>query len=302
MAGCRCAARIGLGLVAMALATGPLAAAALAQDDGEEQPPPDPAAVVEALEFYSTELFSADIDGDGVPDVTDEDGDGVPEIPEGEPGERDITPADPLFMQPITSDLQAQGLNTIVENDSGSELVGNCGGMAMSFDADGAMIDWALGIPSAEGGGPSGQLVDIFGDGFGERAFTAANPFQVEDLVIYFGTLPRDGEGPIEHNWTIKTQGISLDSGGDPNPRGKNRNAGEVDVGSVPSWLRPAGIFPVEGNLTSQNNLSCLADGWVEFTTDNPLLTVPSAVAAALGITGFIGLLFNSRPAITWRG
>ena len=171
----------------------------------------------------------------------------------------------------------------------------------MSFDSDGKLIDLAVGVPSEEGGGPNGQLLDGFGDDFGKRAFTSDNPFEVEDLVVYIGTLPRSGEGAIEHDWTIKTAGISIDEGGDPNPNGKNRNAGEVDVGSVPSALQPTGIFPIKGELTSENGLFCTADGWVIFKGANPLLTAASGVAALFGGAGIIGLLFNSRPAITWK-
>ncbi len=296
----RCVQRILIGLGAVGIAVGPLAVAASAQD------PPDPApvdlvAVREAWAFYTDQLFGADLDGDGVPDVVDSDGDGVPDIPQGEPGERDITPANPLFMTQITADLEAIGLDTVVEADKGSKLIGDCGGLALSYDGDGKLIDVAVGVPSNEGGGPNGAVVDIYGSGFGKRAFTSGNPFEVDATVVYIGTLPRDGDGPREHNWTIKTSGISLDKGGDPNANGKNRNAGEVDLDSVPSLLLPSGIFPITANLTSQNNLSCTAEGWIIFKGSNPLVSLPSAAAALFGVTGLVGLLFNARPAITWK-
>lgn len=300
MAGSRPLKRVALGLLAAALAFGPLALTASAQDD-EDAPPPDTAEIMAAFDFYAGELFGADFDGDGLPDVQDNDGDGIPDVPEGDPGERDIQPGNPLFLADITEELQAVGVDTIVADTEGSELVGDCGGMAMSFDSDGFLIDMAIGIPSREGGGPTGQLIDVFGDDFGTRAFTTGNPFEVEETVIYIGTLPRSGEGALEHNWTIKTAGISIDSGGDPNENGKNRNAGEVDLGAVPDLLRPAGIFPVKGELTSQNGLFCTADGWIQFKTGNPLLTAQSAIAAVFGGAGIVGLLFNSRPAITWK-
>jgi len=124
------------------------------------------------------------------------------------------------------------GFDALVVGDSlvpageGSHLIGDCSGMAMSFDADGALIDWAIGVGSNDGGGPRGQLVDLYGEGqLGSRAFTQENPFQVGDRVVYFGNMPRQGEGPLEHNWKIATAGISIDAGGDPNEEGKNRNA-----------------------------------------------------------------------------
>lgn len=304
MAGTNWCKRVVLGTVAGALAIGPLAVAAGAQDDGEDVPAATSEAVFEALQFYADEIFGQDLDGDGSPDVVDTDGDGIPDmasVDEGDPGERDIQPGNPLFLAEITEDLQAVGVDTIVENTEGSELRGDCGGLAMSFDGDGQMIDMAVGIPSREGGGPDGQLIDAFGDNFGDRAFTTDNPFIVDDTVVYIGTLPRNGDGALEHNWTIKTAGISIDKGGDPNENGKNRNAGEVDVGSVPDLLRPAGIFPVKGELTSQNGLFCIADGWIKFEGGNPLLSAPSAVAAVFGGAGIVGLLFNSRPAITCK-
>ncbi len=295
MAGTRTFRRVALGAVAIGLAIGPLAAAAGAQEDEGDVGPPDAAEIAGLVQFYAGVLGEADVV------VLDENG--VLRIPEGEPGERDLTPENtPEFLAPITEVIAAQGqFDTEVALDDGSELLGDCGGMAASFDADGVLIDLAVGVPSREGGGPSGQLLDAFGDGSGERAFTASNPFQVEEIVVYVGTLPSEGDGPLEHNWTIKTAGISIDSGGDPNTAGNNRNAGEVDLGSVPQWIRPAGIFGVKGELTSQNGLFCVADGWVQFTGGNPLLSAPSAVAALLGISGIVGLLFNSRPAITWK-
>lgn len=298
MAGNRPGRRLALGLIAGGLVFGPLVGAAAAQStDADEAPPPDPAQVEELVQFYSIVLIESG--------VVEFDENGVPRVPEGDPGERDQTPANtPQFGQLIDETLAGEGFSTDVDVGDGSELLGDCGGMAMSFDSDGAMLDWAIGVPSREGGGPTGQLVDVYGDGEGERAFTSSNPFEVDDLVVYVGTMPADPgrDGPLEHNWSIKTAGISIDSGGDPNENGKNRNAGEVDVGSVPSWLRPAGIFPIKGELESQNGLFCVAEGWVIFTGGNPLLTAPSAVAAVFGVTGIVGLLFNSRPAITWRG
>ncbi len=293
--------RVTLMMLAAALCFGPLTLAAGAQLDEPE--PPGPATIDQLLALYAAELFKVDFDGDGVPDITDSNGDGVPEVPGGEPGERDLTPADPSFLEPMAQALGAQGLETEMSADSSSKLLGDCSGMAMSFDGDGVMHDWAIGVPSNEGGGPTGQLIDVHGEGeVGTRAFTKSNPFKVHDLVVYFGRLPASGEGPIEHNWSIETAGISIDQGGDPNPNGKNRNAGTVNlVEDLPPVLRPAGIFPMSGELTSQNGLSCTAEGWIQFEGGNPLLTAPSAVAAAFGGIGLLGLLFNARPATTWK-
>lgn len=296
MAGRRRLMRAALGLLAGGLAIGPLAATAAAQDTDpvdQETPPPDLAQVAALVAFYGDVLAESG--------VVTFDANGVPRIPEGEPGERDQTPANTPEFGAFIGDA-APGEGFASPGASGSSLVGHCGGMAMSFAEDGSLIDMAVGVPSTEGGGPTGQLVDVFGDGAQTRAFTTDNPFEVDDLVVYVGTLPAEGDGPREHDWSISTAGISVDSGGDPNDGLKNRNAGEVDLGSVPDWLRPAGIFDISGELTSQNGLFCEAEGWVKFSGANPLVSAPSAVAAAFGITGVVGLLFNSRPAITWKG
>lgn len=316
MAGTRSITRGAAVLFAGALAFGPVAAAG-AQDDApaddapaeevEDQPadttPADPAAVDAVVAQYLAELEGLDLDDDGLADIGDPDGDGFPNVLEGEPGERDITPGNPAAAAQVAEQLDAIGLDLVITLDEGSDLLGDCSGMAMSFNTDGELEDWAVGVGSNDGGGGTGQLVDVYGEGeVGTRAFTQDNPFKVGDRVIYFGRLPTDGEGPLEHNWAISTAGISLDSGGDPNEGGKNRNAGEVNLGDIlHESLRPAGIFPVKGELTSENGLTCVAEGWVEFQHANPLLTAPSAVAAAIGGFGLAGLLFNSRPARTWK-
>lgn len=297
----RLTTRVALGVCTAGLVMWPVMAGA----GGEpEEPPPDPAVIAEALEFYTSEMFSADVDGDGVPDITDNDGDGVPEVPEGFPGDWDITPNDPVYGQRIDADLQAQGYDNVVSISDSSTLIGDCGGMAMSFDDNGAMIDWAIGIPSNEGGGPNGQLADIYGEGFAERAFTGSNPFEVnvKGKVIYFGTLPRTGDGAANHMWEIKTAGISLDKGGDPNQRLRNRNAGVVDLGKeIGSFLQFTGDFDMEAWLTSTNGRSCNASGHIRFVGPFPLFTAVGGFATFFGAMGIIGLLFNSRPAITWK-
>lgn len=318
MAGPRRITRAAAALFAAALAFGPVNAAG-AQDNSDAQTPegempaveeapavaaPADTATISALvASYLDELAQLDLDDDGVPDIGDPDGDGLPNVLEGDPGERDITPGDPAAAAEVLRQIDAIGLDLITTLDEGSDLHGDCSGMAMSFDNDGNLVDWAVGVGSNEGGGGTGQLIDIHGEGeVGTRAFTQDNPFKVGDRVVYFGRLPTEGDGPAEHNWAIRTAGISLDSGGDPNEGGKNRNAGEVNLGAIlHETLRPAGIFPVTGELTSENGLSCVADGWVEFQSANPLLTAPSAAAALIGGLGVAGLLFNARPARTWK-
>ncbi len=100
--------------------------------------------------------------------------------------------------------------------------------------------------------------------------------------------------------WEITTEGISLDRGGDPNPNFKNRNAGLVDLANdLPDLLKTNFNARIEGDMSTTNGLSCVGHAHIEFS--GPFLNVISAVGLALAGAGVIGLLFNSRPAMTWR-
>jgi hypothetical protein len=296
--------RIGLGVVGGVFAFGMLAAPAGAQDP---DPPPDPIQIAAAVALYLNEFSNADLDGDGLADFADTDGDGIPNfVPEGFAGDADRVPGDGRFGEEVTAAiLVTGGIEGAFTNDDGSKLLYDCGGMAISYDESGAMVDWAIGIGSNEGGGPNGQLIDLFPlDPSLPRAFTKSNPFLVKDRVVYFGRMPGDGDGANNHMWYIRTAGISLDEGGDDNPDLNNRNAGEVIIsGDVPggTFLIPSGIFPVEGDLDSENGVQCYGEGWVEFDTGNPVLSAAGMAAALAGLGGIVGLLFNARPAITWR-
>jgi hypothetical protein len=211
-------------------------------------------------------------------------------VPEGEPGDLDITEGDEIYKR-IASEV---GKSTAVADfGDGSELTGPCGGFAFSYDGDGKLIDAAADV-----GDDSGPI-DLLDN---TQAFTSGNPFKVDTrgVVAYFGFAPQTGDGPRDHNWTIKTAGVSLDSGGDQNASGKNRNAGLVDLGKeLP--LTFSFKTKVSGDLASTNLAPCVGKGWVEFDGGFPLATVPGAVGGALLLGGLIGLLFNSRPAMTWK-
>ena len=121
---------------------------------------------------------------------------------------------------------------------------------------------------------------------------------------MYFGRMPAEGDGARNHTWSIDTAGISLDEGGDDNPDLKNRNAGEVNIGDdVPggALVIPTGLYPIDGQLDSENGVRCAGSGWVKFDTAFPPLTAAGGVAALAAIAGIFGLLFNARPAITWK-
>lgn len=215
-------------------------------------------------------------------------------VPEGDPGEFDIDEEDARFLQFV----EVFGASTeVADFGDGSQLTGPCGGHAFSYDGDGQLIDAAFDA------GDDAPPIDLTNSGPGvpQQAFTSSNPFKVDTagVVLYFGFYPLEGEGPRDHRWTIKTEGISLDSGGDPNPNGKNRNAGIVDLGKE----LPFGFSfkaKVEGEIMS-DLAPCFGKGHVDFQGPFPLATVPGAVGTVTLLGGLFGLLFNSRPAITWK-
>ena len=164
--------RVGVGLLGAMFAIGLIAAPSFAQSD-DEAPPVDPDVLADTLAVYMSEFSNADLDGDGNADFADTDGDGIPNIPEGEPGDLDLTPGDGRFGTPIVEQVQAGATEFADDTDDGSTLLFDCGGMAVSYDANGNMVDWAIGVGSSESGGPNGQLVDLYPPSdIGRRAFT----------------------------------------------------------------------------------------------------------------------------------
>ncbi len=209
------------------------------------------------------------------------------QVPEGAPGQFDLTAAEERFGR-LVRDFDD---TTSVDIGDGSTLTGRCGGIAMSYEENGDLLDAAL---DAGTGDPPVDVLD------GGQAFTADNPFEVDTrgVVAYFGFMPRRGDGPMDHSWEIRTAGVSLDEGGDPNAAGNNRNAGLVDIGEQLPFAFSLDA-EVEGRLTSENLADCAGAGHVRFTGGNPLVSVPGAVGTVTLLGGVFGLLFNARPAVT---
>lgn len=274
MAGSAWMKRTLMGVLAAGLAFGPLALVASAQDDegfelntdppgdfGEFTPDTTGLGTDAELEAYWAAFDPALVIGALSQGAPDNDGDGLPD--EGEPGLYDLRPAEDffsgLFTENVGDSVAATGNTTEVSIGGSSKLQGQCAGTAVSYDGDGKVLDAAYGI----GGAENGLLVDAFGGGFNERAFTKSNPFEVQadGYVIYYGYLPSaGGDGPLDHRWEITTAGISLDKGGDPNPKLKNRNAGVADLGdNIPAAARFTGTFGVNGDMFAKNGLFCLA-------------------------------------------
>ena len=298
------AARVLLAVGVILLMT---AGPALAQQD--RQPVIDLTDFINLLAVQQWE----DRNGDFIPDqpLTGPEND----IPVGIAGIRD----DPVgattydeFMEAVRPEGQGFDLE-----EAGAYMMGPCGGAVISYDARGDSLDAAVDLGDAD------PPIDIYG----EPAFTEGNPFQVDSggTVLYFGYTRPDapyarGEAFHDHDWEIVIMGISADSGGDPNPRDKNRNAGIMELGDLLPFqfqikVKAQGVF-VDANFgepfpeyTADNvaevfagQTFCFGEGWVQFVGDQyPLFTAPGALATALALAGFSGILFNARPALSWR-
>jgi hypothetical protein len=179
------------------------------------------------------------------------------------------------------------------EFGGGSSLTGPCGGYAFSYNEAGERIDAAIDL------GDGGPPIDLMGGG---QAFTSGNPFKVDTqgIVTYFGFMPQTGDGPMKHSWSIETSNVSIDSGGHPNDAGDNRNVGIVNLkDDLP--IKFSAKVQISGSLTSENLAECAGEGYVEFQGDG--LVGPLGLLGLALLGGAIaGLLFNARPAMTYKG
>lgn len=252
-------------------------------------------AAVAAMAFFLTGgVYLADAMAGAPPPGTDLDDSQLDalreQVPEGFPGEYDLEESAAIY-DAVAGIVGGEPVDADVAIGSGSELLGVCGGFAYSYDKDGNRIDAAF---DAGDGAPPVDIID------GGQAFTSGNRFKVdtEGLVQYYGFMPPSGDGPEDHRWEIKTGGISVDSGGDPNPQLKNRAAGIVDLADD---LPVAFTVNTEitGKLNSQNIGQCVGEGHIEFI--GPAFGPVGIAALALFGGGILGLLFNARPAMTYR-
>ena len=197
--------------------------------------------MIDIDDFLPNDL--GDVTDDGVPDqFDDKDGDGLPDIPEGRHGIWDD-----LIGAKTTDEFLAEvdfTRQTVDFDDAGSMLIGPCGGLAISYDADGNSIDAA--VDRADDDPP----VDVL---TGDQAFTESNPFRVDasGVVAYFGFTPEDSRLSLrgvvlppeeyapdaiafhDHRWEVVIVEVSADDGGDPNEGDDNRNAALVELNDI---------------------------------------------------------------------
>jgi hypothetical protein len=319
-------ARIGRAIAAMTLILGVTAAPALAQEDGSER------AVIDVTPFLTRGEDFADRNGDGIPDLG-ELGEGTPGIWDDLVGaatpeefEERVVPQIPRF------DIDDEG-STLLGPCGGLAISYDENGL--SIDAmidrsdDGPPVDVYTGEQAMTEGNPF--LVDPGG--------TVAYWGRTIDLPTFSvaGEIPSIDYGDAapafhDHSWAMYVMGISADVGGDPNQRDKNRNAGLIELGEIlgdvdapidltelRAKVKARGAIvdlfaegdiegrPLPDDVTEDTIESiaagreyCFGEGWVEFVGDGPPMAA-TAIASVLAAAGFAGLVFNVRPAQSWR-
>ncbi|MCB2223829.1 MAG: hypothetical protein KQH83_06595 [Actinobacteria bacterium] len=290
-------------------------------------------AVIDVTSFITRGEDFVDVNGDGVPDLG--------ELAEGEAGIWDEqvgerTPED--FQQLVVSqvdnfDLADEG-STLVGPCGGLAISYDEDGISLD-----AMIDLgddspAIDVFSGDQAMTSGNPFVI--DPGGTVVYWGFTP----DLPTFSlaGEIPSVDYGEAnpsfhDHSWTVAVMGISADRGGDPNQRDKNRNAGLVDLGEIFTEVNVPGIDLTELNakvkakgaiidLYAEGDINgkrlpddfdldvitaeagarefCFGEGWVKFNGSGPPVAA-TAIAGLLAAAGFAGLLFNVRPAQSWR-
>ena len=217
----------------------------------------------------------------------------------GEPGDLDLPEGTPLL---VAASKEALALaNGDIQGDGDSELTGPCMGLTMSFDDKGNMIDMAADFDEAA---PPIDMLEFYeSDGQTVKAaLTASNPYKVhvDGFVVYAGIAGASGDGPRNHSWEITTFGAALDSGGDDNPEGENRNAGGINMGEqLPGPAKVSAKFKIEGTMTADNGFACKGSGYFQTEGGLPIGQIAGGI---LTVLGGLGVLFNARPARTWRG
>ena len=257
--------------------------AALAQEEPQ----------VDLMQFIPEQFRAdfADRNGDGIPDLSSIPPEGVAGIWDDKVGE--VT--DEGFLGAVTG-------TAIDAGDKGSSLAGPCKGVVISYDDEGLSVDAMFDT------GGSGPLMDVFGN----QKMTRSNPLEVDTrgVLVYYGSSQPDTFH--NHRWFLKAEGVFKDDGGDPNPRDKNRNAGSVDFGNLlpfpftalveasGAWVDEWGAEELP-EMDAYPTPNCVGHGWVKFVGPNPLMTPPGVLAILLTAAGFTGVLFNARPALSWK-
>jgi hypothetical protein len=234
-----------------------------------------------------------------------------------ETGEIELVATTAALEQTLSQISQARGDQGLIAG-SGSTLIGPCMGQAWSYDADGQPLDVAWDWD--RDGPPIGRTDAASPTSDTEQVFTSQRPFRVhvDGVVIYTGVAGglSNGSGPVDHDWFISLKFLgfaasNIDSGGDPNTNGENRNLGAVNLNEdLPEPAKVSGLVAANAQMAApfsgaeeaaERNLSpffCIGSGFVDIQGGIPL----TAPGVALLFLATVGLLFNARPARTWGG
>lgn len=298
---------------------------ALAQEDG--------VAVIDVTDFITRGEGFVDVNGDGIPDLG-ELAEGFAGIWDEQVGERTPEDFERLIVDQIPNfDLGGAG-SVLVGPCGGLAISYDDAGMSLD-----AMIDRGDGQPAVDA--YTGDQAMTAGNPFLiDPAGVVVYWGFTKDVPGFSqaGEIPGVDYGDAnpafhDHSWTISIMGVSADRGGDPNQRDKNRNAGLVDLGEILGDVPVPGYDLTELNLTVKakgaiidlfadgdpsgkrlpddydqasiealagNAEFCYGEGWTKFVGSGPPMAA-TAVASILAAAGFAGLLFNVRPAMSWR-
>ena len=305
---------------------GMIGAPALAQDDGQT-------AVIDISGFITRGTDFVDLNGDGIPDLGDL-AEGFAGIWDDGVGARTQEEFQDLVVDRIPNFDTTGDASVLVGPCGGLAIAYDENGMSIDamidLGTDDTLIDVFTGgeaMTSSNGFKVDpGGVVAYWGFTNDVPTFSLQGGF---DGVNYGDAAPAFHD----HIWTVAVMGISADRGGDPNQRDKNRNAGLVELGKILGDVNagPVDLTELKAKVKAKgaiidlyaddlNNPTylpddfdqdsitalaagrefCFGEGWVEFIGDGPPMAA-TAIASILMAAGFAGLLFNVRPAQSWR-
>ena len=319
-------ARFSRAVAAAVILLGMIALPALAGTNGEQ-------AQIDVAPFITRGTDFVDLNGDGVPDLG--------ELAEGFAGiwDDNVGAQTPEEFQELVIDripaFDTTGDDSVMVGACGGLAISyDRNGMSIDAMVDNGDGDPIIDVYSLEQAMTAGNPFEI--DPSGVIAYWGFT----RDLPNFStaGEIPGVNYGDPapsyhDHSWTVAVMGISTDRGGDPNQRDKNRNAGLVILSDIFGDVDTPVFDLTELNLTvkakgaiidlyaegdpegrrlpedfDQESIAaeaagreyCFGEGWAAFIGSGPPLTV-DVVAAALLAAGFAGLMFNVRPAQSWR-
>ncbi|MBI5157044.1 MAG: hypothetical protein HZA58_03410 [Acidimicrobiia bacterium] len=320
-------ARIVRTLAAAMIVLGVAALPALAQGAG------DGVAVIDVGSFITSGDGFVDLNGDGVPDLGT--------LTEGFAGiwDDNVGARTPDEFQDLVADrisgFDTTGAASVLVGPCGGLAI-SYDEDGLSIDAmvdlgtDDPPLDVYTGEAAMTGGNPfkvdPGGVVAYWG-------FTADVPTFSTTGEISGVDYGDPAPAYHDHSWTMAVMGVSADRGGDPNQQDKNRNAGLVELGEILGDVDagPVDLTELRADVKAKGAIIdlyaagdpggrrlpddfdqatieaeaagaefCFGEGWVAFVGSGPPLAA-TAVAAILAAAGFAGLLFNVRPAQSWR-